>query len=113
MVAKLEEIQLAFTRMQDEHDAYITGCRNAVQSLREDFAAYLNVPPSNVFFVDSVTLEQSAAYGTIDVPKPHNDAYDAGDFDEGGWYRIGLSFGLSASGETIPCWYPIDRKSVV
>jgi len=107
MGAKFEEIQRAFSEMQHKWDDYVTQCRNASQALREDFAAYLDIPAANVQFVRPDVLDESSRRGTIGIPELHNDAYDAGDFDEDGWYRIGLSFGLSAISESEPCWYPI------
>jgi len=107
MIEPYTELQVAFTKSADEADDYRAQCRSIVLDLSEDLANYLHLPPSEIKFVDAEVLDESADKGVIEVPQQHNDPFDAGELVDGGWYRIGLCFGIAEVGKTRPAWYPI------
>jgi hypothetical protein len=107
MTAAYQELQHAFTHMDDRFYDFRCRCRELAQSLREDLAEYLGISPADVKFFRSDELDEINLRGQAEFPQQYNDPFEAGELASGGSYRIGLSFGITPIGENVAAWYPL------
>ena len=105
MTAAYQELQKAFSDMEDRFFDFRAECRNLVQDIREDLADYLGVSPNQITFFKTEELYEMRAQQQSGIANQFNDAFDCGELAKGSSYQIGLCLGICYIGENMPGWY--------